>query len=862
MTPDLLERALKSLELFKFKNDGKYLKQGICPHCGKKELFSDATAPWLIKCNRIKECQFEIHLKDHAPDIFSNFSKRYPITPEDPLATAKAYLKEARGFDLGRLIGLYTQESYFDHKLNKGSSTVRFDLGQGAYWERLIDDAHQFSAKARFSRRTSDTDGYKGRWWCHPSIHLESVTDLWIVEGVFDAIALLHHDIQAVSVMTCNNFPDSALNDLKKINHRCRLVFALDNDAAGKDAIKKMVKKAREMGFSVSAALPPAGKKKQDWNDLHLVNRLSIDDIEKYRYYGKLHIAQSPLEKARVIFNQKERTLIQFDFDNRVYEFKLDIEKYNKARDENDDQDEALQQSGTLVELMNCQPIPLYFMRNEVTDESWYFFAVYKGDHVYKNTFTSSQIAGAAEFKKRIFDVAPGAHFDMTTQQLDKYLRYKKERIQVVKTINYTGYTKEHGCYIFGDVAVKNGLIYELNQEDFFEMGNLAIKGLSRSLDLSINTDMRDYSKHWTRLIEKCFGAKGMVVLAWWFGSLFAEQIRMINASYPFMELVGEPGSGKSTLIQFLWKLCGRDYEGFDPSKSTAAARARNFAQVSNLPVVLIEGDRDDASHSKRFDFDELKTAYNGRALRATGVKNSGNDTHEPPFKGAIMISQNADVMASDAILERICYVHFDCAAQNAESKAAAETLERMDMSIVSQFLLMATQNEAQIINIIKSKTIAYETELEETYRKKGTALKPRLIKNHAQIKACADALASVIELHPKTLELLHAQLELMALERQQAINADVPIVAEFWDAFEWLHGLNPMINHARDESTFIAINLNQFVEIANECKQQIPQLTELKRMLKSSRKHRFKEVKAIHSPHINRTIKCWIFEK
>src|SRR5690606_33234996 len=99
---------------------------------------------------------------------------------------------------------------------------------------------------------------------------------------------------------------------------------------------------------------------------------------------------------------------------------------------------------------------------------------------------------------------------------------------------------------------------------------------------------------------------------AFWLGSLFAEQIRANQKSFPFLEIVGEAGAGKSTLIEFLWKLCGRrDYEGFDPSKATLAARARNFSQVSNLPVVLIESDRDQdqGAKQKQFDWDELKTA-------------------------------------------------------------------------------------------------------------------------------------------------------------------------------------------------------------------------------------------------------------
>lgn len=121
-------------------------------------------------------------------------------------------------------------------------------------------------------------------------------------------------------------------------------------------------------------------------------------------------------------------------------------------------------------------------------------------------------------------------------------------------------------------------------------------------------------------------GDKGLIALAWWTGTYFAEQIRSIHSSYPFIEIIGQAGAGKSRLIEFLWKLSGRkDYEGFDANKSTNVAIYRNFAQISNLPVVLIEGDRNDAqgntTKQAKFSWDELKDAFNGRAIRSKGLK-------------------------------------------------------------------------------------------------------------------------------------------------------------------------------------------------------------------------------------------------
>ena len=84
--------------------------------------------------------------------------------------------------------------------------------------------------------------------------------------------------------------------------------------------------------------------------------------------------------------------------------------------------------------------------------------------------------------------------------------------------------------------------------------------------------------------------------------------------------MTGDPGTGKSTLIEFMWRTFGRDgYEGFDPQKSTSAGIARNLSKVGNLPIVLIEGDRQDEgknNHAKRFAWEELKTAFNGRSPR------------------------------------------------------------------------------------------------------------------------------------------------------------------------------------------------------------------------------------------------------
>lgn len=880
MNPDLLRDITARLQAdygLKAKPGAAWLIEGNCPQCGKRELYVRADAPWVVRCNRLSKCGWEGHVKDLYPDAFASWSDRFKATETAPQAPVEAYLKLGRGFSDLALCGLYEQGSYFDTERQIGTATVRFPLADG-YWERLIDRPERFDKKARFKPGTR----YQGTWWQPPSLPTQP-KELWLVEGIFDAVALAHHGIPAIALLSCNNYPERALAALaEQSGPRPALVWALDSDRAGQRFTHKWVERARQEGWDCRAAqIPqPDSKKKIDWNDLHQRDRLGPQDIDGYLYHGAMLIAQSATEKGLLIYQHTERRDFPFDFAGRLFWFRLDLDRYEKAQQSLRDGDtgltetqireRALAEAGGIVEIANCSPRALYYQANTLTDESWYYVQVdfpHDGAAV-KNTFTGGQLASASEFKKRLLAIAPGAVWTGTSMQLDRLLREQLFQIKTVSTIDFIGYSAEHGCYVFNDFAVKDGQTHEINNEDFFELGRLAVKSLNQSVVLHLNRNLNDYDPAWIDLVWRCFGARGLVALAYWLGSLFAEQIRAQHKSFPFMEIVGEPGAGKSTLIEFLWKLLGRrDYEGFDPSKSTLAARARNFAQVANLPVVLIEADRDeDTAKAKRFDWDELKTAYNGRSVRARGLRNSGNETYEPPFRGAIVISQNAAVDASEAILQRIVHLHFDRSGHSADTKSDAEALERMPLEKVSGFALRAVERESKILALVAERTPIYERELAARPAVKSL----RIAKNHGQLAALVDALSTLVRLTTEQRDAAHRLIRELAAERQIAISADHPLVQEFWDAFDYLNGSDgaPQLNHSRDPAV-IAVNLNHFAQVAAEAKQQVPPLTDLKRLLRGSKIRKFVDLRAVHSTLFLRagettpkTVKCWLFKR
>lgn len=873
MRPDLHNDITQRLTAdYGFKAKGDWLQAGKCPECSQKEMFAKAEAPWLLKCGRRDNCGAEFHIKDLYRDLFESWSDRYQATEADPTAAADAYLQSARGFPLKRLHGLYTQEHYHNRELNQGSATVRFPLACGSWWERIIDRPERFGKrKANFAYGKP----YHGHWWAMPDTAADA-EEIWMAEGVFDAISLELAGKSARALLSCNNYPHAefkALADAYRAEGRDRptLVWALDDGKAGTEYMRKWHDRARQEGWDSRAAyLENRGRAKLDWNDAWARGLLDDKLLDAAGYNGSLLLAESASAKALLIYNRRARPEFHFGFGGRLFWFRLDDSRYAKAREALESKDEglseaeireqALLESGGVVEIANCYPSPLYYQANALTDEAWYYFRVEFPHRAapLKNTFTAGQLTSSAEFKKRLMHIAPGAVFTGSTQQLDRIFRQTLFAIKTVDTVDFIGYSRDHGAWILGDLAVKGGHIHQQNDEDFFELGKISVKSLNQSLALEINRDRNAYRTDWLEMVWQCFGAKGIVALAYWFGGLFAEQLRQADKSFPFLEVVGEAGAGKTTLIEFLWKLVGRrDYEGFDPSKSTLAARSRNFAQVSGLPVVLIEGDRDEDSR-KGFDWNELKPLYNGRSVRARGLKNSGNETYEPPFRAALVIAQNAPVQADDAVLQRIVHLSFDKSGHTAATKPLAEELERMPIEQVSGFILAATRREARILEICNERRPLYEAQLLTMPELKSV----RLAKNHAQMMALVDALRLVVKLTDDQHEAAHKLLVTMAIERQQAINDDHPHVQAFWELFEHIDGkLNDeSLNHSRDPE-LIAISLVEFEERLAKRGLRLPaDGPELKRRLKTSRVRRFVDVKTVNSSITNGSKKCWVF--
>lgn len=877
---NLQAEILKALkEQFQFrKTRGNWLQEGLCPQCGKKEAFCSADDPKIVRCGRSDRCGWEDTVRNLLPDLFESWSDRFPQTEADPNAAADAYLQHERGLDLRLLRGTYSQELYKDFETGQVGATARFPIGD-SYWERIIDKPGRFGKKAHFRKGGT----WRGHCWLPNTVTFESLAkerEVWITEGIFDAVALTQARRPAVSNMSTGPYPDHFLDGLRKAcdeadrKDRPRLVFAFDVGAAGVTYSRKHVARARREGWEATAAqVKPDGEgSKLDWNDLLLRHQswngptdeapLGPNALDEYLHNGAITIAETPREKAKLIVERAEaqaRAINSFDMrhGNRIF--------WVRVKWDDDDGRQI-----DIVEICNCAFRMLYRERDEIADETNYFLQIdFPFEHeTIKARFSSAACANSAEFKKRLMAFA--GMWSGTGEQLDRIIKNQTRRLKVVEPVPFTGYSSRHKAWLLGDVAVHQGRVASINSENYFDIGKHAVKLRSSENLLDIDYDPDQLAFDWLGDLWTAYGPQGIVALAFFTMSLFAVQIRARHKSLGFLEITGEAGSGKSTLVEFCWKLLGRaGYEGFDPNKGTPAFLARSFVKVANLPVGLIEGGRDEAksAHNRRFDFNELLVFYNGRSPRGIGKKSGGFETEEPPFHGSLYLMQNDPIDAIPAVLERIMSMEINKARWSAETKAAAIRLETWPMELVSGTIIHTIRQEASWLPFFFDRFNHHDSTMGQ--RKEGL-FNARPIKCHSQLAAAVEALGKLFPaVKPAWIAETIALVDSMALDRQQRAGGDDPKVAAFWDKYDYLEAMEGEHLHAEGKGvnqhikreSFIAVSLNQFEMRCRSAGLTVPDMDELRRLLRGSRSRKFLSHKGVRNPAGN-TVKCFVFER
>lgn len=189
--------------------------------------------------------------------------------------------------------------------------------------------------------------------------------------------------------------------------------------------------------------------------------------------------------------------------------------------------------------------------------------------------------------------------------------------------------------------------------------------------------------------------------------------------------------------------------------------------------------------------------------------------------------------------------------------------------------------NPSKVKPELREKIVRYQSECDDAlwdYWTQGCATRPGSALNDTQfisLNRTATALLKQLqqETDPESRRYVHEQLigvsqklgiQPPALEKigHAALpDHESPLIEEFWEIFALLQSsAKNQLNHSRNKS-LLAINMPQVRACAAAAKLVMPDIAELRRVLKHSRSPRFIEVKAVSSIQTRSTVKCWVFE-
>ena len=499
----------------KAKEVGNKINGIICPSCGKPDGFAYADQPNVVMCHRNNQCGVNTLTREMFPDLFADFSERFKPTDETPSATADAFL-QSRGLSTANfkfLQGKVTENG-------KTYPTVKIEFN-GVTFQRLID--YDGRNKTRLT-------AYKGKHYATKSV--EGADKVFVVEGILDALVLEQSGIPAIATLSSGHNPETCF----KVG--VQYVLALDNDNAGRKAIRKFKSYLNEKDIKFTVALPIKGK---DWNDLLISGDLSEDKqantLELCNWRGNLAMAGNALDYYKIHCKKYPYSPAVFEFGNQTYKgtFKHEDGKEREAY--------------KAVRLLDC----ILNIAFSIEDASLEFES--RISHIVNaestregiNTirFKGGDFAAINDFKSKLLQYRLlyfGTGYDLTL--LAEYL-FKKKPIKV-RECQALGYDAVSDCYVFTKFLYdKKGKHYTIDQDGYFHKYQLKpFSGQDKSInkigDVQVGSFISD--------LYQAYGEKGLLALGFWVATTFSHVVFDEFGFFPFMSFHGDPQDRKSVV--------------------------------------------------------------------------------------------------------------------------------------------------------------------------------------------------------------------------------------------------------------------------------------------------------------------------
>lgn len=247
-----------------------------------------------------------------------------------------------------------------------------------------------------------------------------------------------------------------------------------------------------------------------------------------------------------------------------------------------------------------------------------------------------------------------------------------------------------------------------------------------------MHTNRDHYPAICANLFWDAFGPEGIAALAYWYGAQCSNYLMQDWTRFPLMQVYGQAGTGKDALIEFLWKLLGRDcYLGWMPHKMTPAALARQLDENDGRPVVLIE--LDSAPEGL-----ELINVFAGNRPYEVSDRASGQPSKQHWFHGAALFAPESQHSLSAELQHRMVNVQL-CH----RSKDSAAQLAMVPVDLLATFSRDAQRSASSGAGLITRRATKYLQALTDKYRLHDQTL----LDTYSRVMGMVDALALIVPL-------------------------------------------------------------------------------------------------------------------
>lgn len=287
--------------------------------------------------------------------------------------------------------------------------------------------------------------------------------------------------------------------------------------------------------------------------------------------------------------------------------------------------------------------------------------------------------------------------------------------------LNVLGWNNEYQVYVFADSVFRNKEILKVNEIGIIEAEEKRFYLPAFGLANSNNEDFENEKLYafepgdigfaeWSRLFFLSFGTNGAIGILFLILSVYRDIVFNQVRFFPFLFLFGDFGTGKTSFVERLLSLFGRDIIGTPLNNATSIALSRLASTRINGLFYFKEYTSE--TDEKAQDF--ILTAYDG-AGRTTGIKSNDNKTKSFPVRSGLIFDGNHLPTQKTAILSRMILLNFEESSFTEAQKKAYDKLKSA-----------ASKGLGKVLTEVLEKRELFEKEFKEAFATNSNELKDK----------------------------------------------------------------------------------------------------------------------------------------